>query len=67
MKNDVPNILSVVFHTDEFIDKISNDRCFLYSVKTFDHWERHGMQNWWEHPKYQLKNNPYSNNSVNIK
>ena len=54
MKADVPNIKSSqLFIEDMSFDVSVNDRCFLYSVTKFDHWEKHGMQQCLDHPRYQ--------------
>ena len=69
MKVDVPKIKSsALFKFDDMcFDECVNNRCFLYSVRTFDHWEKYGMQNWWDHPKYQLKNHPHNIHLITIK
>ena len=68
MKADVPNIKSSQLFIDDMSFDVSvNDRCFLYSGRKFDHWEKHGMQQWWDHPRYQLKNHPYMKHFLNIK
>ena len=71
MKADVPNIKSSQLFIEDMgdmsFDVSVNNRCFLYSVRSFDHWENHGMQQWWDHQRYQLNNHPYAKHFLNIK